>query len=428
MTPWVLSLITVILCPPHSISAATLPHPVSFAWNANPEPDVAGYKLHLGDASGTYNQVVDVGNDLAISIDTLQSDTTYFCAVTAYNSAGLESPYSQEVVLSTGSVPVDPDGSGRLVLLEAEDGELGSPMTAYSGPAESWVDSSEISQDGTADLAYGINKSGVYQVWCRVKAPSSSMDSFFVTMDGGTEEVFHVYGTPEPPAGTRTPEWTWKKIHLADGGPRSYTLAEGGHLLRFRTREPGTLLDRVVISSDPAFVPTDSLPRSGDALVITSSPAAQTRAPGQSISLAVTAAATGPVAYQWQKDGTEIPGADTAVLTLENLEIADGGTYSVSLVSGSATATTSPASLTVAEVTPGSEFRVSQLTLNPDLTVSFRIEGGAGANIQVFASSDLQTWAPLGSQANDSGIIRIADPEREGETQRFYRLESPDSN
>ena len=35
---------------------------VTVAWDANPETDIAGYKLYLGTVSGTYSQIQDVGN------------------------------------------------------------------------------------------------------------------------------------------------------------------------------------------------------------------------------------------------------------------------------------------------------------------------------------------------------------------------------
>jgi len=34
---------------------------VTLAWDQNTEPDLAGYKLYYGNASGNYAQVIDVG-------------------------------------------------------------------------------------------------------------------------------------------------------------------------------------------------------------------------------------------------------------------------------------------------------------------------------------------------------------------------------
>ncbi|WP_193210607.1 immunoglobulin domain-containing protein [Luteolibacter marinus] len=394
-------------------------------WNVNPEPDVTGYKFYYGESSGAYTVVQDAGNSPLMVLTNLESERTYFFAVTAYNAAGQESQFSEEVSLTLGSEPVDPDTSGRLVLLESEDGQIGAPMTIYSDSNATWVDSSVFSQEGWTELNFEASVPGDYQVWCRVNAPTEAKDSFFVKMDGEEEQVFHVYGTPTPPEGTRSSEWTWQRVHYPDAGPRNYTLDEGSHLLRFRVREPGTLLDRVVLSSNPAFIPDDNLPRSGDALVITGGPASQTRAPGESVDFTVAAAATGPVTFQWLKDGTALPGTNTPVLNLQNLQTSDSGNYKVSLASGSAIATSSNAVLTVGEVVENSDFRIHRLTMNPDQTVTFDIVGQLNNDVVVYASDDLVNWTLLGTHLNATGSISAADPDADGKTKRFYRLAIP---
>lgn len=73
-------------------------HSVAFGWAPNLEPDVAGYRIHYGVASGTYTQVVDVGNTTMASISGLVDGTTYYFALSAYNAAGLESGLTGELV------------------------------------------------------------------------------------------------------------------------------------------------------------------------------------------------------------------------------------------------------------------------------------------------------------------------------------------
>jgi fibronectin type III domain protein len=72
------------------------------AWNANPptsDPatNTTGYRVHVGLASGIYTQSTNVGNTTAVTESTLVSGSTYYFVVTAYNSAGLEGPPSNEV-------------------------------------------------------------------------------------------------------------------------------------------------------------------------------------------------------------------------------------------------------------------------------------------------------------------------------------------
>jgi PKD repeat protein len=67
----------------------------SLAWNASASATVTGYKVHYGTASASYATHLDVGNVLSVTVPNLAAGTTYFFAVTAYNSAG-ESGYSNE--------------------------------------------------------------------------------------------------------------------------------------------------------------------------------------------------------------------------------------------------------------------------------------------------------------------------------------------
>lgn len=89
---------------------------VALAWDANGESDLAGYKLHLGTASNAYHTVFDVGNQTSYTVPNLDRGTTYFFAVTAYNTQGNESDYSNEIsktVVRQYQLQVDKRGSGQ---------------------------------------------------------------------------------------------------------------------------------------------------------------------------------------------------------------------------------------------------------------------------------------------------------------------------
>ena len=75
---------------------------VQLAWDANtstgdPNTNTVGYRLHIGTASGNYSQVIDVGSATTAAVSNLISGSTYYFAVGAYNVAGIEGPYSDEV-------------------------------------------------------------------------------------------------------------------------------------------------------------------------------------------------------------------------------------------------------------------------------------------------------------------------------------------
>jgi hypothetical protein len=81
---------------------------LSFAWLRNNEPDVVGYRIHYGVASRAYNTVRDVGNATGATINNLTPGTTYYFALGAYNTLGLESDLTGELVYS---VPIKPAGT-----------------------------------------------------------------------------------------------------------------------------------------------------------------------------------------------------------------------------------------------------------------------------------------------------------------------------
>jgi hypothetical protein len=75
---------------------------INLAWDANAEADLAGYRVYVGTASGTYGSPVDIGNVTAYTVTGLGPGTYYF-AVTAYNASGLESGFSNEVFATIDS-------------------------------------------------------------------------------------------------------------------------------------------------------------------------------------------------------------------------------------------------------------------------------------------------------------------------------------
>ncbi len=78
---------------------------VVLAWDPNTEPDLAGYKIYYGNASGVYTTIVPIGTQTTYTISGLAPGTYYF-AVTAFNTSGLESGYSNEVSTTVSGTPV----------------------------------------------------------------------------------------------------------------------------------------------------------------------------------------------------------------------------------------------------------------------------------------------------------------------------------
>ena len=65
------------------------------SWNA--QTGVTGFKIHYGVQSKTYPSTIDAGNTTSRIVTGLTAGTTYYFALTAYDSSGNESAYSSEV-------------------------------------------------------------------------------------------------------------------------------------------------------------------------------------------------------------------------------------------------------------------------------------------------------------------------------------------
>ena len=76
---------------------------LQLAWDPSPSPDVTGYMLYYGPTSGGYTQSIDMGNVTEYIDYNLIDGQTYYFAVTAYDSYGDQSDYSNEVSAAIGS-------------------------------------------------------------------------------------------------------------------------------------------------------------------------------------------------------------------------------------------------------------------------------------------------------------------------------------
>jgi len=92
---------------------------VLLKWDAVVLGDLQGYKVYYGTAPQQYNQVFDAGNATQYLVNNLQEGRPYYFAVTAYDTAGNESAYSNELL-----VVIDPQNPGPTIV----------PLNSYNFP------------------------------------------------------------------------------------------------------------------------------------------------------------------------------------------------------------------------------------------------------------------------------------------------------
>ena len=81
-----------------SIFSGPVPPGAAFlSWDPNSEPNISGYRVYYGTASGVYNQTADMGNVTQYLMSGLATGRTYFFTITAYDTSGNESLHSNEV-------------------------------------------------------------------------------------------------------------------------------------------------------------------------------------------------------------------------------------------------------------------------------------------------------------------------------------------
>ncbi len=68
---------------------------VKLAWDANSEPDIAGYNVYYGRGSGNYTGQLTVTRPSA-TVSVRGNKVLYF-AITAFTTSGIEGPFSNEV-------------------------------------------------------------------------------------------------------------------------------------------------------------------------------------------------------------------------------------------------------------------------------------------------------------------------------------------
>jgi hypothetical protein len=111
--------------------------------------NLAGYKLYTGTSSGNYTQNIDLGNRTSYTMEGLNDGTTYYFAVTAYDSTGNTSGNSNQVSYTTPTAPP----TSSLYTLSASAGSGGSIT-----PTGSTVVS------GGASQTYSVTPSANYYV------------------------------------------------------------------------------------------------------------------------------------------------------------------------------------------------------------------------------------------------------------------------
>jgi hypothetical protein len=133
--------------------------------------------------------------------------------------------------------------------------------------------------------------------------------------------------------------------------------------------------------------------------------------------LTVSASGSAPLIYQWQFNGTAIPGATNATLVLGSIQPAQAGTYHVIITNVVGALVSDPAQVLV--LAPPR----LDLMYSAGGSIVFSLLTEPGQTYAVLASADLVAWQSLRVFAGTGGRFEFTDAEPPNLPQRFYRIE-----
>ncbi len=149
--------------------------------------------------------------------------------------------------------------------IEAETATVVAPMQVLSDANASGgqyvgVPEGGGNNSGTASITFQVPFSDTYYLWGLVNAPTSSEDSYIISIDGDRDRIWDVLYESHPA------EWTWDQFAERGTGafdapqydPATFPLSAGSYTLQITNREDGTLIDQILITNDPDFDPSNT--------------------------------------------------------------------------------------------------------------------------------------------------------------------------
>ncbi len=149
---------------------------------------------------------------------------------------------------------------------------------------------------------------------------------------------------------------------------------------------------------------------------IVAHPLSAITAPGQSLILSVSATASGPVLFQWQRNGVEIPGATASNLLLGPITFTSGASYRVVVSSSGGSLTSTNAAVAVFSGTRSGD------------ALQLQIAGPAGKPLTLESKMDLQSATPWQTFSNvlmQGSLQTVVDPGSAGQPERYFRAVLP---
>jgi len=317
----------------------------------------------------------------------------------------------------------------------------------------------------TEHAIFGLNHLGTEANWAALSSPSTDGIWFGVDGEGGTSRDYRAYvgnsgGTQTELIGQAasglsesnnalgiyptllpssrfetvgSPGKTWVEVELRQTNNFIFWILDGT-IVAQRTNSSSFKSGNIMLGfmdtfpsianpAEDAFVLYDNVrveDLTAAALLppaITLQPTNQTAIAGSNATFSVVASGSGPLSYQWRRNGASIVGATTSSLVLTNVQLGDASAYDVIVTNLAGLATSAAATLTVN--LPPPEFVSATMLPNGQFQLLF--SGVPGTNYTVEASTNLINWTFIATLTPSNNPVPFIDPDATNFVERFYR-------
>ena len=100
-------------------------------------------------------------------------------------------------------------------------------------------------------IPFDVSEAQDYYLWVRAKGTDWNHNSFWVSLDNGREYHFEILPRNDGSWG-----WDWRSAPPPDEYEQPISIQAGSHTLQFRSREPSSAIDAIVLTANPDFVPS----------------------------------------------------------------------------------------------------------------------------------------------------------------------------
>ena len=180
--------------------------------------------------------------------------------VTVQNlAAGTYLESGGQVVMEAENGQRAPGASHTWLTMTVQSGYTGTSYLQPSPDIDTLYQTSEITTSSPS-AAYAVNFTtpGTYTVWLRGYPTNSAGDSVYVGLD---EQVVAV-------SGFTLGSWDWANQHMTAGQPATLVVTTtGAYTINLWMREDGLRLDRLLLTTDTATIPTGFGPAESERLI-----------------------------------------------------------------------------------------------------------------------------------------------------------------